>query len=56
MMAGINIGAPEGIYLVLQITSLALAMLSEKRGPAAFALAFWVFVTLPLLYWGGFFE
>jgi hypothetical protein len=56
----INIGWPEAIYLIINILSLpplALKLSDENKGCAALAcLVLWLFVTLPLLYWGGFFA
>jgi hypothetical protein len=56
----IHIGWPEAIYLVLNILSLpplAYKLADEAKGCAALAcLVMWVFLTLPLLYWGGFFA
>jgi hypothetical protein len=57
----VTLGTPEIIYLVLNIIFLALAAYGTIRkgntaGPFVFALFLWVFVTLPILYWGGFFS
>jgi hypothetical protein len=56
----INIGWPEGIYLLLNILSLPLiarSMTDDAKTTAGCAsIVLWVFLTLPLLYWGGFFA
>lgn len=52
----IVIGWPEGIYLGLNMAMLAIAMLGENRAGSIIALLMWVLITLPLLYWGGFFA
>lgn len=55
-----NVGWPEGIYLALNIIALALigGTPPEDRKPIkpVPATVFWLGITLPLLYWGGFFS
>jgi len=55
---GVNIviGWPEGIYLGLNLICMAYSgAVSGGRSLVGYGLA-WVFLTLPLLYWGGFFS
>lgn len=49
------IGWPQGIYLLLNIVSLPL-LARQVGGKAAPTILSWLFVTLPLLWWGGFFS
>ena len=52
----IHIGWPEGIYLALNI--LCMGYVGAEKGASAaigYGLA-WLFITLPLLVWGGFFA
>lgn len=52
----IVIGWPEGIYLGLNLICMAYSgAVSGGRSLVGYGLA-WVFLTLPLLYWGGFFS
>lgn len=50
----ISIGWPEAIYLLINIAGLCVVVKDGER--AATPILTWFFVTLPLLYWGGFFS
>jgi hypothetical protein len=57
----IIIGWPEGIYLALNL--ICVGILAARHGQPKIEtedlwghLIPWVFITLPLLYWGGFFS
>ena len=51
------IGWAEVIYLALNILLLCAGFLFGKRaGEIGCAGVLWVCITLPLLYWGGFFS
>lgn len=50
----IDIGWPEAIYLAINIGGLCV--IARKGGETTTAILTWFLVTLPLLYWGGFFS
>ena len=51
-----HIGWPEGIYLAINILSAAyLGAIQGARKAVAYVVA-WLFLTMPLLIWGGFFA
>lgn len=52
----IVIGWPEGIYLALGVLGSVHIASGRAERPTALSIALWVFVTLPLLWWGGFFS
>ncbi len=51
-----NIGWPEGIYLVLNVLCLALMVFTQSAKGALWGAVIWLFVTFPLLIWGWFFA
>jgi hypothetical protein len=53
----VHIGWPEAIYLAMNIGFLILGCFDkERRSALGCAVFLWVFVSLPLLWWGGFFA
>jgi hypothetical protein len=54
-----HIGWPQGIYLVLCLIGAAIQGAQHgkmlKRDAYA-SIGAWMFITLPLLWWGGFFS
>lgn len=53
----INIGWPEGIYLAVNIICIAFLACGERGYAKALGYTVtWLFFTLPLLFWGGFFA
>ena len=51
-----NIGWPEAIYLALNVICLAAMVVTENAKGAILGALVWLFVTIPLLVWGGFFS
>jgi hypothetical protein len=59
-MTPIVIGWPEGIYLALNLIGVGYIISKHGRPKTgvyhATDICVWLFLTLPLLYWGGFFS
>ena len=53
-----NIGWPEGIYLALNLLGIGFLLAKGERYEMKTIdiILTWLFVTLPLLWWGGFFA
>jgi len=51
----IHLGAPQIIYLAVNIIALAILAGGSSKAGAVAGILIWCCFTLPILYWGGFF-